>query len=118
MRRGCVPPCLVVILLSFPSFNSARGLFSFYSTYLSLLCAVEAIDTLLAIKGKLMKEEKRHLDDACWDKQVKEHAMKQAQELLPIRSSSRLHKPGLVPTSPSFEVILSTPRYVVYALES
>jgi len=50
-----------------------------------LFCAGEAIDTLLAMKGKLTKEEKRHLDDARIDKQVKEHAMQQAQELPPVR---------------------------------
>ena len=116
MRRGCVSPCLVVILLSFPSFNSALGLFKFYSTYLSLSC--EAIDTLLAMKGKLMKEEKRHLDDARWDKQVKEHAIQQVEELPPIRSSSRSHKPGLSQRLSPLRLFCLPPRCVVYALES
>ena len=37
--------------------------------------ASETIDILLAMKGKLTKEERRHLDDAQIDKQVKEHVV-------------------------------------------
>jgi len=39
------------------------------------MCKGEAIDILLAMKGKLTKEERRHLDDARRDKQVKEHVV-------------------------------------------
>jgi len=46
------------------------------------------------MKGKLTKEERRHLDDARRDKQVKEHAIHQAQELPLVRSSFRPRKPS------------------------
>jgi len=42
------------------------------------MCAGEAIDILLAMKGKLTKKEMRHLDDTQRDKQVKEHVVQQA----------------------------------------
>jgi len=69
-----------------------------------LICAGEAIDILLAMKGKLIKEEKRHLDDARRDKQVKEHVVQQAQELPPAHSSFLPLRSSMSPPSP--EVIL------------
>ena len=48
--------------------------------------AVEAIDVLLIVKGKLIKEEKRHLDDARREKQVKEHAIHQVKDLSSVCS--------------------------------
>jgi len=56
-----------------PTFNST--FFGLHLIFLALFCAGKAIDTLLAMKGKLTKEEKRHLDNARKDKQVKEHAV-------------------------------------------
>jgi len=92
-------------LIVAPTFNNST-LYSFelHLAYLTLFCVGEAIDTLLAMKGKLTKEEKRHLDDARQDKQVKEHAVRQAQELPPVRSSSRPHKPGLSRRLPSLRL--------------
>jgi len=42
------------------------------------MCVCEAVDILLTMKGKLTKEERRHLDDARRDKQVKVHIIQQA----------------------------------------
>jgi hypothetical protein len=70
------------------------------------------------MKGKLTKEEKRHLDDARREKQVKEHAVQQAQELPPVYSSSRPRKPGLLQRLPPLKLLCPPPRYIVYALES
>jgi len=39
------------------------------------MCAGEAIEILLGMKGKLTKEERRHLDHGRRDKQVKEHVV-------------------------------------------
>jgi len=65
------------------------------------------------MKAKLTKEEKRHLDDARRDKQVKEHAVQQVQEL-PGMFSLSTTQARLVPTSPSFEVILpSSPLHSI-----
>jgi len=57
--------------------------------------AGEAIDILLAMKGKLNKEERRHFNDARRDKQVKEHVVQQAQELPSIHSFFRPCKSSL-----------------------
>jgi len=70
------------------------------------------------MKGKLTKEEKRHLDDARRDNQVKEHAVQQAQKLPPVRSSFRPRKPGLSHHLPPLRLFCPTPRDIVYALES
>jgi len=70
------------------------------------------------MKGKLTKEEKRHLDNARWDKQVKEHGVQQVKELPPVRSSSGPHKPGLSQRLASLRLFCPPPRYVVYSLES
>lgn len=41
----------------------------------SLLLADEAIDILFSIKGKMTKEDRRHLDDARREKQVRQHVI-------------------------------------------
>ena len=70
------------------------------------------------MKGKLTKEEKRHLDDARRDKQVKEHAVQQVQELPPVCFASQPHKPGLSQCLPPLRLFCPTPHYILYALES
>jgi len=99
-----------------PTFNST--FFGLHLTCLALFCAAEVINTLLAMKKKLTKEEKRHLDNARRDKQAKEHAMQQAQELPPVRSSSPPHKLGLSHRLSPLRLFCPTPRDIVYALES
>jgi len=88
-----------------PTFNST--FFGLHLICLALFCAGEAIDALLAMKEKLTKQKKRHLDDARRDKQVKEHAVEQGAP-----SGTFLISPTqarLVPPSSSFKVILSCP---------
>jgi len=70
------------------------------------------------MKGKLTKEEKSHLDDARRDKQVKEHAVQQAQELPPGHSFSHQREPGLSKHLPVLKLFCLTLRYMVYTLES
>jgi len=70
------------------------------------------------MKGKLTKEEKRHLDDARRDKQVKEHAVQQAQEFPPVCSFCRQSEPGLSKCLPPLKLFCLTPRYIVHAWES
>jgi len=99
-----------------PTFNST--FLGLHLACLALFCAGEAINTLLAMKGKIIKEERRHLDDVRKDKQVKEHAVQEAQELPSVRSSSRPHKPSLSRRLPPLRLFCPTPRDIVYALES
>jgi len=80
------------------------------------MCTSEAIDILLAMKGKLTKEEKRHLNDTRRDKQVKEYVLQQAQELPPVHSSFHPHKSSLSQHLPPLR-LFCPPRYIVFALE-
>ena len=76
------------------------------------------IDILLTMKGKLTKEGKRHLDDARRDKQVKQHAVRQAHKLPPVRSSFRPRKPSLAQCLPPLRLFCSPPCDIVFTLES
>ena len=81
-----------------------------------MLLIEEAIDTLLSMKGKLSKEERRHLDDARQEKQVREHVIQEVQDL-PLVRSSQSRKSGLPQRVPPLKC-MSSPYSMVITLES